>query len=250
MQEYWESYVKAIDAHKSSVSFNASFKESREDEGFNYVGFVQMTLLQPNEHGQVSANESDMLAMIEDRLEMEALRYRCGKYVGRIVSNGELFFIYYLKEDFEWQNAVTAAMSHFKTYDYTSHSKLDMAFEIYDKLLFPTPKQWQLIVNHHACDALQEQGDALHMQRAIEHTAYFKTQEELQTFSAAVVTKAFTIQKEFDALLDEQPLFGVQFYRQDSAHYHDIDALTLELIDAAALCNGQYDGWESSKVLL
>ena len=41
---------------------------------------------------------------------------------------------------------------------------------------------------------------------------------------------------------------GISFYRIDKPFYHDIDALTLWLIDLMEEYDAQYDGWETSIV--
>jgi hypothetical protein len=46
----------------------------------------------------------------------------------------------------------------------------------------------------------------------------------------------------------EAPDYGVKFYRVDIPFYHNIDTLTLELIEQSLEYNGQYDGWETSLV--
>lgn len=78
-----------------------------------YVGFIKLKMKAPNDRGLISQEEETQLSFIEDKIEMESLRYRVGNYVGKIVSNNEITFIYYLKYDFEWPNAVQSAMNTF-----------------------------------------------------------------------------------------------------------------------------------------
>jgi len=178
---------------------------------------------------------------------MESLRWRSGKYIGRIISNGEVTFIYALKLDFEWGDTVAAAMGHFD-YEYEYGSRQDMEWEVYQKLLFPTVKEWQVIANHHACDNLQEQGDNLRLERAIEHKAYFKSAENRKKFIVLIEDDGFLIQKEMEIPFNGETMYGVQFYRKDVPFYYDIDELTLKIIDMSDSCEGSYDGWECSLV--
>ncbi len=248
MQEYWESYIKFIDGHKAMVSFNAGVSDFVPDDKYMYVGFVKVKLNQAKEDGLVNENESDDIGFIEDRLEMESLRWRSGKYIGRIITQGEVNFIYYLQLDFEWKNTVESAMSHFKEYCYEFGSRMDMEWEVYQKLLFPTIKQWQIIANHHSCDKLKEQGDNLHVKRAIEHKAYFKSADEREKFITLIQKESFTCKDKTEVPFQDNIMYGIEFYRMDSAFYYDIDELTQILIDLTHSCNGQYDGWESSLV--
>ncbi len=248
MQEYWESYIKPVDGHKAIVSFNAGVSDFVPDEQHIYVGFVKVKLNKPNSEGLVSKDEEDDVKFIEDRIEMESLRWRSGKYIGRIISNGEVNFIYYLKLDFEWSNTVFSAMGEFKDYKYEYGSRLDMEWEVYKKLLFPTIKEWQIIANHHSCDSLKEQGDALITPRAIEHKSYFKNLKDRENFITLITKEGFKEQTQTEVDFRDETMYGVIYYRIDNAEYYNIDEITIKLIDLSIECNGNYDGWESSLV--
>jgi len=247
MQEYWESYVKPIEGKKAMVAFNANVADGVPHPEYMYVGFVKIKLKNPKEDGLVTKDESDDIGFVEDRLEMESLRWRSGKYIGRIISNGEVTFIYALKLDFEWSNTVSEAMKHFD-YEYEYGSRQDMEWEVYQKLLFPTIKEWQLIANRHSCRSLIEQGDALEKPRAIEHKAYFYSEDERKNFTQAIEKEGFLFSKNTQRVFRDQDIFGVEFYRLDKPFYYDIDQITLALIDKAEQFNGNYDGWECSVV--
>ncbi len=248
MQEYWESYVKVVDGHKAMVSFNAGVSDIVPDTEYMYVAFVKVKLNNPKEDGLVTEEESNDVGFIEDRLEMESLRYRCGKYIGRIISQGEVSFIYYLKMDFEWKDTVQSAMSYFKEYTHELGSRTDMEWEVYQKLLFPSIKEWQIIANHHSCNQLEKEGDNLKIDRAIEHKAYFNSEEDRQKFILLIEEEDFINQRDMEVPFNNKIMYGVQFYRWDIPFYYNIDELTIKLIDISDSCNGNYDGWESSLV--
>jgi len=247
MQEYWELYMKQIDGKVAAVLFNAGISHELPSEDKFYVGFIKLKMNHPDGRGLISSDEETQLSFIEDKIEMESLRYRIGTYVGKIVSNGEVTFIYYLKHDFEWPDVVSAAMKEFSDYSYEYGSKMDTEWEIYHKLLFPSAIEWQIIQNHKVCDQMKVQGDSLHLPRAIEHKAYFETAEERDDFIRSIEAESFRV-KELIAPGEKTPMYGISFYRQDKPFYYDIDALTLRLIDISSQYNGAYDGWETSVV--
>ena len=248
MQEYWESYLKPIEGHKAMISFNAGVADSVPNPEYMYVGFVKVKLNDPNEDGLVTKEEADDVGFIEDRLEMESLRWRSGKYIGRIITQGEVNFIYYLKMDFEWSNTVESAMSHFNEYKYEFGSRIDMEWEVYQKLLFPTIREWQIIANHHSCNGLKEQGDTLEVKRAIEHKAYFEDEESRNKFVSIIESKGFHKQNTMEVPFRGKTMYGVQFYRKNRPHYYEIDTITMEIIDMSESLGGMYDGWECSLV--
>ncbi len=247
MQEYWELYMKQIDGAIASVLFNAGISAELPSEDKFYVGFIKLVMKMPNDRGLISEEEETQLSFIEDKIEMEALRYRIGTYVGKIVSKGEMTFVYYLKHEFEWPDVVKAAMGIFPDYEYTYGSKMDGDWEVYHKLLFPTAIEWQIIQNHKVCDHLKSQGDSLHLPRAIEHKAYFETAEKRAGFIGVIEAEGFKTKDLIEAN-ENTPMVGISFYRQDKPFYYDIDTLTLRLIDLTSQFNGAYDGWETSVV--
>ncbi|HFU76816.1 MAG TPA: DUF695 domain-containing protein [Arcobacter sp.] len=248
MQEYWEVYMKPIEGYPTMVSFNAGVADEVPNPELMYVAFVKVKLHDPKENGLVTDEESNDVGFIEDRLELELLRWRSGKYIGRIISQGEVNFIYYLKMDFEWGDTVSAAMKHFPEYNYEFGSRMDIEWEVYQKLLFPTVAEWQIITNHHACNALKEKGDNLRIERAIEHKVYFKTDLERQNFKLKIKNEGFQCQKDFEVPFNNETMLGVQFYRIDSPFFYNIDDLTMKIIEISTSCNGMYDGWECSLV--
>ncbi|MCX6074934.1 MAG: DUF695 domain-containing protein [Campylobacterales bacterium] len=139
MQEYWELYMKTIDGYIASVLVNAGISADLPSEDKFTMGYIKLTMKMPNDKGMISEDEETQLSFIEDKIEMESLRYRIGNYVGKITSNGVMTFIYYLKYDFEWSNVVQTAMKEFPEYRYEFGSKMDPEWEIYNQLLFPTP---------------------------------------------------------------------------------------------------------------
>jgi hypothetical protein len=247
MQEIWESYMKPVDGRPAAVAFNAEAAETAPDAALAIAGFVKVALCQPTEEGLICDAEADEIGFIEDRLEFEVLRYRIGKYMGRIVSDGEVHFIFYLSMDFEWPDIAEVALGAFGTYSYSAASRPDPEWEIYFKLLYPTVREWQMIHNHHTCEQLQSAGDNLRLPRAIEHRAYFDTEEQAAMFQAQIEAERFTVSRKI-APDDAQTMYGLLFYRIDSPYFYDIDALTLKLIDWTEAFEGQYDGWETSLV--
>ncbi len=53
-----------------------------------------------------------------------------------------------------------------------------------------------------------------------------------------------------DGIVNEDGIKGLHFYQLDNVFYHHIDELTLNLIDVAEAHNAQYDGWETSALVM
>jgi len=246
MQEYWEIYMKPVDGKPASVLFNAGVSmEIEELKHLNpTVAFVKVKLKQPKKDGLLHPDEADEIAYLEDKLEAGILKFRLGKYVGRIISDGYVTFIYYVPFTYNWQEFLDYATDEHGHYEIQSGYQEDSAWNFYRRLLYPNAKEWQIIQNHKTCDALKAQGDKLHTPRAIEHRLYWGEGCDKERLRNVLEQEGFKILTPFE----DDKGSGVSFFRIDTPFYSDIDELTLHLIDLLEANGATYDGWETSVV--
>ena len=249
MQEYWELYMKNLEGKPASIQFNAGISMDVDEFQYTYpiVAFVKAKLKEPKDNGLLGEHEEPEILFMEDKLEASMIKFRIGKYVGRVISDGYVTFLYYVQFTYNWPDFIEFALNEHTDYEITNGHSEDAEWNYYNKLLYPNAKEWQLIQNHKVCDNLREQGDNLHLERLVEHKLYFKNEEKKDALIKALEEMKFKIKEE---IVNEDGFKGVHFYRLDNAFYHDIDALTLNLIDLAESNNAQYDGWETSALVL
>jgi len=247
MQEYWELYMKNLEGYPASVQFNAGISIEIEEIQYTYpiVAFVKAKLKEPNKHGLLSEREEPEILYMEDKLEAGLIKFRIGKYVGRIISNDYVTFVYYVQFTYNWPDFIEYALNEHTSYEISNGYQEDSAWNYYHNLLYPTSKEWQLIQNHKVCDSLRNAEDNLHLPRAIEHTLYFTNIEKKKALIAKLTEEKFKIKEELE---NEEGISGLSFYRVDKPFYHDIDTLTLSLIELLEAHGAQYDGWETSIV--
>ena len=175
MQEYWELYMKNLEGKAASIQFNAGISMEVEELQFTHptIGFVKAKLKEPNDKGFLSEKEEPEILFMEDKLESSMIKFRIGKYVGCILSDGYVTFLYYLQFSYNWEDFVEYALNEHTSYEVTNGHSQDSEWNYYKKLLYPTAKEWQIIQNHKVCGSLKEQGDSLQVPRAIEHKVYF-----------------------------------------------------------------------------
>ena len=247
MQEYWEIYMKNLEGKPASVLFNAGI--SMEMEAIRYIypqiAFVKVKLKEPNERGMLSHSEEPEISYLEDKLEASLIKYRIGKYVGRVISDGYVTFLYYLQFTYNWQDFLNFALDEFGSYGISSGFQEDETWSYYQKLLYPTSKEWQIIQNHKVCDQLKANEDSLEIPRAIEHKVFLTKQSNKELLVDALAAEGFGVLEEIE---NEEGVKGLSFYRIDKPFYADIDALTLHLIDLVEAHGASYDGWETSVV--
>jgi hypothetical protein len=78
MQEYWELYMKTIDGKIASVLVNVGISAELPSDDKYFMGFIRLTMKSSNDKGLISEAEEPQLSFIEDKIEMESLRYRIG----------------------------------------------------------------------------------------------------------------------------------------------------------------------------
>lgn len=248
MQEYWELYMKNLEGKPASILFNAGISMEVETIKYIYpqIAFVKVKLKEPNERGLLSESEQPEITYLEDKLEASLIKFRIGKYVGRIFSDGYVTFLYYLQFTYNWQDFLNYALDEFESYEMTSGYQEDEAWSYYYNLLYPKPKEWQIIQNHKVCEQLKAKEDNLHLPRAIEHRAFFVEENaKKEELMEMLGSRGFKVQSD---IVNEEGVKGLSFYRIDKPFYADIDALTLELIDLLEAYGASYDGWETSIV--
>jgi regulator of RNase E activity RraB len=247
MQEYWELYMKNLEGKPASIQFNAGISMDIENikHIYSIVAFVKVKLISPNEKGLLSKNEEEEIFFMEDKLEASMLKFRLGKYVARIISNGFITFIYYIQYTYSWNDFLKSAFNEHKNYKTMEGYEDDAQWDYYQKLIYPNEKEWQIIHNHKVCDKLKKAGDSLYTPRIIEHKIFFKTNTQKENLKQDLIKQSFKIDKKE---ISKDGMQGLIFSRMDKVFYYDIDEITLKLIETAKKYNGLYDGWVSEVV--
>jgi len=247
MQEYWELYMKNLEGKPASIQFNAGISMELDELQYTHpiVAYVKAKLKEPNEHGLLSYSEEPEILFMEDKLEAAMIKFRIGKYVGRIISDGYVTFLYYVQFTYNWPDFIEFSLNEHTEYEMVNGHQEDTEWNYYKKLLYPTAIEWQLIQNHKVCDNLKSQGDNLYLPRAIEHKLFFQSESKKSDLIAVLEADGFKIN---DEPQNEEGYKGLSFYRLDKPFYHNIDDLTLKLIELAEAHDASYDGWETSVV--
>jgi hypothetical protein len=249
MQEYWELYMKNLEGKVASVQFNAGISMEIEELRYTHptIAYVKAKLKEPKENGLLFKDEEPEILYMEDKLEASMIKFRIGKYVGRIISDGYVTFLYYVQFTYNWEDFIEFALNEHQEYEITHGYSDDSEWNYYKKLLYPTDKEWQIIQNHKVCDNLKKQGDNLYLERLVEHKLFFLNEDKKDILIDKLKEMGFKVK---DNIVNKEGIEGLHFFRLDNVFYHHIDELTLELIDIAKTHNAQYDGWETSALVI
>ena len=248
MRENWEQYTRNTDAEPASIQLNTSIYLDVEDIEHTYpnIVFVKLKLKEPTATGLLNQNEEADILNIENALDTKLMQADSGRYVGRIIRSGSVKFLYYLEPTQKLQDFLDYSVEEARDYEISSSHEEDGTWSYYQKLLYPTPKEWQIIENHHVCDKLKADGDNLELPRVIEHKLQFISEYKKRDLIEELEEEGFQIN---DDLTTEDGYSGFTFERIDIPTHENIDALTLHLIDILDIYDAKYDGWETSLIL-
>lgn len=158
IEEVWESYIRDVKGVKSAICVNTSVSMEVVDLQYTYptVAFVKVSLKDASEEGLMKEAEEVHVLMFEKHLILSLERLAMGQFVGRIVSQTLVTFVFYLTPTQKWDAFVADAL--LEGYEVSASKEEDNEWKYYQKLLNPTPKEWRTIYNHKVCDKLQEEG--------------------------------------------------------------------------------------------
>ncbi len=247
MRENWEQYKRVTDRNPALIQLDTRIYLDVDEIEFTYphIVFIKLKLKEPTETGLFCQNEETSIVNIENALEAELMKANSGRYVGRIINAGNVSFLYYLESIPKLQDFLHYTQNEIKDYEIDTRHEEDGTWSYYQKLLYPTPKEWQIIENHHVCDKLKEDDDNLELPRVIEHKLHFISEYKKRDLIEELTDEGFQIN---DTLTTEDGYSGFTFARIDNPTYEKMDELTLHLIDLLDIYDAKYDGWETSLI--
>lgn len=244
--EDWEFYFSNVDDKLSSTAVDLGLANIAPIRTQPNVMWVSIKMKNPRPDGLSSSDEFDTLSEIEESMtELLASRYKA-THVGRLTSNGYRDLYYYLGDTALYEQALSEIMLQFPSYEYDYGTKSDEEWSGYFDFLYPSPRQFQSIQNRRVIGNLEEHGDTLEKERAVDHWVYFQSESDREAFLFEIKDENFrTVSKDYDKELGKLP-FRLHISRIDKVDLDSVDEYTLHLWELAQNHNGDYDGWETS----
>lgn len=145
MRKHWESYRKNLEGQEVVIHVDVSIYSDVDDVELinSHVAVVALKL-----------NDSDdksTIIKVEKALESLLTQEGMGHYVGQIIRDGLITFVYYVQSAEQWETSLKEVLETFKNHEITSETKEDGAWAYYKKILYPTVKEWQKIDNAKVC---------------------------------------------------------------------------------------------------
>ncbi|MCG2612007.1 DUF695 domain-containing protein [Flavobacterium sp. SM15] len=244
--EEWEFYFSNVNDKLASISLDLGLRKIAPINNKSNLVWVFVKMNNPREDGLSSQTEFDKLVEIEDNLVHEISKIYNSIFAGRVTTDGDREFYFYLDNTKNLKETISKIMEKFPNYQFQEGTKLDENWSHYFDFLYPLPEQFQKIQNRKVVDQLENGGDKLIKEREVNHWLYFKTKSDRINFLAKIKNENFNVVEEsFDKTFGEFP-YSLQIKRINKVDLDSVDEYVIYLWKIANQFNGDYDGWETS----
>lgn len=242
IQPEWDFYFCMVDGNLASIMLDLAIGPYAPLAEKPALIQVAVMLNQPNEQGMTNEGEAEILYILEDQLAEHISEALGGIYVARNTSDGKRTFYFYCASMVDYERVVDEVMEGF-AFHYRAFGFHDAAWALYREFIYPTPLEYQSILNRRVVDEIARQGNDLAEAREITHYLAFETETDQQAYREWVEGLGFAVDEHTST--DGQVLpFQLIITRRDPLEHDLIDDLVAQLMEEALALDGQYLRWE------
>ena len=247
MSDNWDFYITRINDTPASVFVDLGLAAEAPKEDYRVRLMVRLILKEPAHNGMTTRDEADALWLLEDAL-VPAVSDWGAIFAGRVTTEGRRDFFFYAPSPDGFDVIVSAALLPVG-YEFDTHDTEDPGWQFYFEILYPSPADWQAIMNRRVLENLKRGGDDLSKSRGIFHWLYFITESDRDRCADAARAKGFLATLgPTKTKPDAKYAHGLELYRVNPVTPAEIDDVCLELVEMANQFGGEYDGWETQIV--
>jgi hypothetical protein len=244
MTENWGRYITNIQGVPGSVMLDLGVAENAPLAERPWRSGLSVKMIQPLDNGLLNREEYNTLMAMGDALT-KALDPSAFTYVGRLAAHGAVHLYAYAATAGAFRAVADRIMGAYQNYRSRQDEAEDRNWRFYFDNLYPSPEDEQRMNNMQVCLQLIQAGDRLDQPRKIDHFAIFDTTAAQDAFAQFARSKNYEIVAATSVTDDADPgapeKFTLEFSRIDKPA--EIDAITIELAQAAKDTGGSYDGW-------
>ena len=207
---------------------------------------LKLTLQNPGPTGMASTEEGEMLKRVESRVNQIVTEN--GKGVLAAVSTlggARTMHFYTARPEVDTTLLATAFIFYPEYKTYTVAAVPDSAWQYYLKRLYPSPVEYQKLINSRVVEDLVRHGDGLSEPRPVDHYILFHTRPDADRFVRKIKKDKFTVVAiESDTSYGQRPV-RLHLTRVDQVNPVAVDRLVLPLWELAHKNDAVYDGWST-----
>ena len=239
--EEWDFYMSNVNDIIGSFFIDLGLKKIAPVAEKPNMVRVAIFMQNPREDGLSSNEESELLYAIEDNLVDNIISQHNAIFAGRLTTNGMRQLYFYFGNTTNYEKTIAQSMSKYPTYEFNFGMKEDAEWEEYLNFLYPSPSQYQMIMNRRVIRSLEQQGDNLTKERMVDHWIYFKVENDMQNYISEIEKQNFKLISSRQN--EESKTYILNIGRIDKVDFHSVNDYTLYLWEQASEHNGDYDGW-------
>lgn len=260
--ESWIAFPRDIEEQTGVIAVDLTYVDPEERGDRPWSIALRFDILEPDEDGQPSEEESERLDAIGEAI-VEALNERsAGLFVAMRTHGGYRYIYTQCGEPDPAKEAIVAAMAQFSDQAWGIAVEEEPDWITYQQLC-PDEFELQWVADAQLVRYMDEQGDDVAIPRSVNHWAYFPTEIDRDAFAAAAKSQGFAAVENVDAdecedegedhehgdsCQHEGMPCGVRLTRKHAVDFDTVYPITCGLIELANQHEGQYDGWETEIV--
>ena len=207
---------------------------------------LHLTLQQPGPTGMASTEEGETLKRVESRLNQIVTENGKGVLAGVGTTKGVRTMHFYTAKPTVDTTLVATAFIFYPQYkDYKVSAVLDSTWQYYLTRLYPSPIEYQKLINSRVVEDLVRHGDGLSESRPVDHYILFRTRPDADRFVRKIKKDKFTVVAiESDTSFGQRPV-RLHLTRVDQVNPVAVDRIVLPLWELANKNDAVYDGWST-----
>ncbi len=241
----WDVYLARFDKGPGSVLVDMSLLDRAPVKNLRAVVVTGVGFKNCNSEGLPEQDELTKLYRVSD--SVEALIKHRGAYqlAGTFTYQCERLDYFYVTDTVQLRKKLLSLYkTRFPEYKPSITIRLDTAWTLYRKFLYPSETIYEYMQNEKVLMALQKAGDSLTKARVVDHFFYFKTKEARSSFWIYASTYGFKLESQENTADPDFPC-KLHVSRMDKVDLKSISEVTIVLRKEARKYGGKYDGWET-----
>jgi len=239
-KEDWDFYMSNVDGAIGSFFVDLGLITIAPVAERPNLVWVSINMRNPMENGLSSNEESELLYEIEDNIVNNIASRHDAVFVGRLTTAGMRQLFFYFGDTSGHEETITQSMSKYPEYEFEFGGKEDKEWNCYLGFIYPSPTQYQMIMNSRVIRNLEQNGDDLTKERMVDHWIYFESEDDMKNYISEIEAQGFTV---IDSHQNEEKLYVLNVGRVDKVDFQSVNEYTLYLWELAGSHNGDYDGW-------
>jgi uncharacterized protein (TIGR01619 family) len=248
VSDVWNTYFCNVNDKLASIRVDLGIRSAVPDPDRPWLLWVWIYFKQPRPDGLSSDEEFGTLVSIEDGLQ-NAIEKKCrGVLSGCITTDARREFYFYGATPEGFDETVDQFVGMIHGYKFDCASQIDLDWNQYLNVLFPSEEQRELIENRELLDILKQKGDKLESARDVRHWASFEHQTDRESFRNAVQVLGYRVESVNDSPNGEFR-YRICLTKTLEMTLHAVNEAVIQLFRASRSAQGQYEGWECELIV-